>query len=154
MAEPLVIKGADELQAKLAAFRNRAPQATRRMVYHAGEAIRGFMVDEYLSGQRLRRVTGRLATGFHTINVDDDTAIVGTQVIYARRHEEGFDGVVGPYMRSYRRGMPKTIQVRAHVQHTRPKHYARDAARFGAPTAVRAAQRQMDLAIGEAGLGS
>jgi hypothetical protein len=75
-------------------------------------------------------------------------------VIYARRHEEGFNGIVGPYMRSYRRGEPKTITVRAHVQHTRPKHYARDAARFGAPIAIRAAQGVMDKAIGEAGLGN
>lgn len=147
--DALVVRGTDELRARLAGLRNRYPQAQGRMLFNAGEALRDYMVTNYLSGQRLRRITGRLAGGFTTRLVADDTAIVGTAVTYARVQEEGFRGTVSvrSFMRARVRGGQKEIEVRAHSRqmNIRPKYYARDAVRFGAPTAIKAAERQAKL---------
>lgn len=157
MADTSVIRGADDLQRKLWQFVQRFPAAQGRMLFQAGEAIRAYMVDNFLSGQRLRRITGRLAGGFSTVLVGDDTAIVGTQVVYARPLEFGFSGPVAvrEFSRSRTRGGPQEIKVRAHIRNmnVRARHYARDAAVQGAPDAIRAAEAVVRKAIREAGLG-
>ena len=144
MADAYSVRGADRLQQRLAELARRVPAARGGMLYHAGEAIRAFMVDSYLSGQRLRRISGRLAGRFSTVLRGDDEAVVGSQLVYAGPHEFGFQGVVSvrPFMRARTRGGAKTIAVRGHARqmNVRPKYYARDAARFGAPTATKAAE--------------
>lgn len=156
MADRVTVRGAEELRAKLAEFIARAPQAEGRMLYQAGEAIRAYMVDNFLSGQRLHRRTGRLASGFTTVLAGEHVAVVGTQVVYARPLEEGFQGAVSvrEHMRARSAGGAQEIKVRAHIRNmnVRARYYARDAAVQGAPDAILAADAQMKRALREANL--
>lgn len=165
--DTLMYQGADEMVRHLNQLARDAPNATAMMLFHAGEALRSFMVENYLSGQRLHRRTGRLASGWTTQRFGTDTVIVGTKVVYARVHEEGAHGDVqvrehvrrpptrqrrgeGARAFSKRRtqaqldwfsGAGGTVTVHAHNMrmNVAAKWYARDTVRFGAAVALRAA---------------
>jgi len=140
--------GDRELAQQLRALAQRFPQVTRRMLFHAGEAIRAYMVDNMLSGQRLRRVTGRLASSFSTVNLSNDLAVVGTRVVYAGVHEYGAHGTVQVPAHT-RQGHP----VRSHARRLNmpARWYARDSARLGAPVALAAATHSVYRDMGEMG---
>lgn len=59
--------------------------------------------------------TGRLKRSIRTVSVDDSRAIIGTDVPYARAHNDGFRGQVTQQVRGFTRaGKRGSHHVRAH----------------------------------------
>lgn len=144
----IVVRGSETFLRNLERIIARFPQASGTALYAAGEAIRAYMVDNYLSGQRLRRVTGKLASGFSTVLLSPAKAVVGTRTRYAAVHEFGFDGDVT--VRAHQRNIgDRIVSVRSHTRHmrVREKRYARDALRYGSKTALAAADNAVERSL-------
>ena len=107
-------------------------------------------VKQKLSGDALHTVTGRLRRSINVRREDTPTTLtrtVGTNVVYARAHEYGFDGVVTvrEHLRHITQAFgrpipPRDIIVRAHAAHMHlpERSFIRSALAERAP-AIRAA---------------
>jgi phage gpG-like protein len=128
MSIDYTISGTEELKARF----GKVPGAIRSNILAAITAAMIAMqarVQQKLSGEVLNNVTGRLRNSINERVVEDGAVItgsVGTNVVYARPHEYGFNGVVS--VRAHVRqqsmawgklikGGPITVNVREHAMH-------------------------------------
>lgn len=100
----IVAKGLDNFPTKLRKLRALVISRVPMMLKQAGAEVARQSSEEYLSGPRpdkLGRVSGDLARsigneakkgGINRIN--GDTITIGTNLVYARAHEQGFRGTV------------------------------------------------------------
>jgi phage gpG-like protein len=75
------------------------------------------------SGRAILVDSGRLKRGIRKISVSSSTIVIGTDVPYARAHNDGFRGPVKQHVKSYQRAVTKkgVIKVRENKNSTRIK---------------------------------
>jgi len=71
----------------------RLPSAAQYGAVQAAYSLRAFMVDQYLSGTRVKVQTGKLRSGWFVAPIPGG-AVVGTATEYAAALEFGFNGTV------------------------------------------------------------
>lgn len=97
-------KGLEGFPTKLKKLRALVISRVPMMLKQAGAEVARQSSEEYLSGPRpdkLGRVSGDLARSIGSVSkkggvnrVNGNTIVIGTNLVYARAHEEGFRGVV------------------------------------------------------------
>lgn len=106
-----MVEGSAELSRRLARVAAQVPEEVSAALNDGAWELHRYMVSNYLSGQRLRRITGKLASGWNVRPMVRTAlastvggggggstgsvvgAILSTATVYAPTHEYGFDGI-------------------------------------------------------------
>lgn len=92
MKAVLRLVGTQKFLSNMKRLERRVPDAARMSMYSATELLRGYIVKNKLSGQKLKVRTGRLRSGIQKEvrgSKDEVVGRVGTNVKYGRIHELG-----------------------------------------------------------------
>lgn len=161
--EAIRVVGLREFRQKMGQLIQERPTRMRQGLTAASEAARKFMVTKYLSGQRVRRVTGTLVRGWHTVYVpsDDPRAVLGTKVFYTPYLEYGVMGAqkvrarrVTQTVRSRKTGeLVKEKRLRSgytRFMKLRPRRFVRDTLIYARPEILEALAQAVSVKAGGA----
>ena len=100
--KPTMIMHSTKVLASMDRLRQRTPHASGMAMSRACEMLRGYIVSKKLSGQVLKRPTGKLAGSIDKEVITQKNMVigrVGSNLKYARIHELG--GVIRPVRAEY-----------------------------------------------------
>ena len=117
--KPTLIMNSTRVLANMDKLRQRTPHASSMAMSRACEMLRGYIVSRKLSGQVLKRQTGRLAGSIEKEVISKKGEIigrVGSNLKYARVHEKGINKMVS--VKEHVRSMyGQSVTVRSHRRH-------------------------------------